>query len=968
MTRNNSIHVVPFEDDLLARLSADILDTFTPPDISRGVVCLPNLNASHRLRHMLLNHAQSKDIPALLGPYITTIRAWVEENYMLEQRIASNTERELILVNELRKHQRLIGNSSPWAMAESLLVLFDELTLNSIYIPDSLEDFIQTLHEAYGLEHDKLTSLDLETRLVYSLWHAWHTQLKQESLLDPQAAYLLKLARAITEPCNHDFYIAGYNRLLPAELTWLSSLQSCDSMSIYIHTDKYALGCQDDSLMSFSSSLYAYAELDKHSNTACNKNTPLAGYTNKVFTHDPVPLLNKRKSVLAEFSESPARDNISIYAAANGETEAEAVDIQVRQWLLQGKTNIGIITQDRKLARRIRALLDRANVSIHDAAGWALSTTSAASVIEHWLQCIEEDFDHRCLLDCLKSPFVLPGWDEHERMHAVFRLEQDVILHENIPRNLGRYRAHITYRQSRTDKVFPDSSLALKLLDDVENAAAPLLELSRKTPIPARAYLYALMDSLERMGILSCLAHDDAGTRILDILQLLQTMVSERDELISWQEFRNLINRTLEDNDYSPPASSADVALMSLEQASLHKYDALIIAGCDSSHMPGNIDATPFFNDRVRIQLGIPLKRDDYNDLFYHFRQALLSSEEILLTWRTHENGEPLLPAPWLEILQSSHILYYGTDLLNTELGHLVNNPQAHVHSDQAPCPAVKSQMPRPDADPDLLPSSISVSSHQRLINCPYQFFVSDCLQLAATDDVRETMEKAQYGELVHYCLHAFHTDVPSLPGPLTDLITEDNRVEATTLLIKISNKVFQRNIEDNFQHRAWLKRWQRHIPEYINWQINQQAEWSIDETELKAEKHITNKMSLKGRLDRVDRNDDGISILDYKTGKTPSSDEVLNGESIQLASYAILSDAIVKQVGYVQLEDTPVKDSGCLHGDDLNKLTAEVKTRLSQISDKLHDKHAIPAWGDSTTCAMCRFQGICRKDSWELG
>ncbi len=763
MTINNSIHVVSFDDDLLARLANDIANTFASPDMSRGVICLPNMNASRRLRHLLLKQAQSKGIPALLGPQITTIRAWIENNYTLEQRVASNTERELILVNELRKHQRLIGSSSPWAMAESLLILFDELTLNSTRIPDSLEDFIQVLHSAYGLEHDRLSSLDLETRLVYSLWHAWHTQLEQESLLDPQTAYLLKLAKAINDPVDLTYYIVGYNRLLPAELTWLSSRQSHDAASIYIHADKYALDCQKDSLMSFSLNLYTHAGLDKYSQHISSENKPVARYINKIFMHDAAPLLDMKESVLSEFPHSPVHDSISIYAATNGETEAESVDIQVRQWLLQGKTNIGIITQDRKLARRIRALLERANVRLHDAAGWALSTTSAASVIEHWLQCVEEDFDYRPLLDCLKSPFVLPGWDQQESMRAIFRLEQDVIQHENIPRNLGRYRAHINYRQSRSDKVFPDSSLVLKLLDEVENAAESLLSLCRKTPMQTRTYLSALMSSLENIGILSCLANDDAGIRILDMLLQLQTATSERDELISWQEFRNLINKTLEENDYSPTVPSADVALMSLEQASLHKYNALIIAGCDSNHMPGNIDATPFFNDRVRNQLGIPLKRDDYNDLFYHFRQSLLSSENIVLTYRVHENGTPVLPAPWLEILHSSHTLYYGSDLLNRELEYLVGHPQARVHAEPAPQPATRSQAPRPDADPVLLPDTISVSSHQRLINCPYQFFITDCLQLAATDDVRETMEKAEYGELVHYCLHAFHTDVLSL-------------------------------------------------------------------------------------------------------------------------------------------------------------------------------------------------------------
>ena len=43
------------------------------------------------------------------------------------------------------------------------------------------------------------------------------------------------------------------------------------------------------------------------------------------------------------------------------------------------------MTTDRKLVRRLRAVLEHANIAVNDAAGWALATTSAAVVIEWWL-------------------------------------------------------------------------------------------------------------------------------------------------------------------------------------------------------------------------------------------------------------------------------------------------------------------------------------------------------------------------------------------------------------------------------------------------------------------------------------------------------------------------------------------------------------------------------------------------------
>jgi len=42
------------------------------------------------------------------------------------------------------------------------------------------------------------------------------------------------------------------------------------------------------------------------------------------------------------------------------EQEAQAADVQVRRWLLAGKTSIAVVVQDRLVARRLRALLERA--------------------------------------------------------------------------------------------------------------------------------------------------------------------------------------------------------------------------------------------------------------------------------------------------------------------------------------------------------------------------------------------------------------------------------------------------------------------------------------------------------------------------------------------------------------------------------------------------------------------------------
>jgi ATP-dependent helicase/nuclease subunit B len=132
-----------------------------------------------------------------------------------------------------------------------------------------------------------------------------------------------------------------------------------------------------------------------------------------------------------------------------------------------------------------------------------------------------------------------------------------------------------------------------------------------------------------------------------------------------------------------------------------------------------------------------------------------------------------------------------------------------------------------------LLPDRISVSAHRHLIDCPYKFFATSGLQLRPREEIREAFEKAEYGQLVHRALELFHKGNDAWPGPFTGPVTAANRLQAIALLEQISDSIFSRELEDNFEHRAWLRRWRVLIPGYIDWQIQHQVEWRFSDAEL---------------------------------------------------------------------------------------------------------------------------------------
>lgn len=963
--------MVPYNGDPLSELAARLVERHAAelPDLSRVVVLLPHAHAGARLRRLLLAKARSLGQQALLGPHIDTLSRWVERTVPDRRPVLRNElRRELILVEALREHRRLLGAGSAFAMGESLISLFDELTRHQARLP-APGQFEALLRYGYGLAGEQtISALSREATLIEALWRAWHSQHKEEAAADPHAAYIDKLSESLAIlPPQLRLYLAGFGEFTPAEQAWLRALFARGQATLFVQGGAASPAAGDDyhpdAVPRRLLAGFAMAQ-------PAGPHTP-PGFIDAVFV--PLPASTQLAERAAHFRQrhpaSPVADRLYRFTADSAEDEARAIDIQIRRWLLAGRREIGVIIEDRRLARRVRALLERAGVNLTDRVGWALSTTSAAAGVERLLETVEEDFHHQPLLDLLKSPFTFSSGERERRLKSVYHLEQDIVLHENIPRGLRRYRAHIDYRQARLRDVLgwsdEDRHALHALLALVEEATLPLQRLMRGRHDAAHL-LDALDHALQRLGMHGNLAADAAGRSVLEKLQDMRGALHGRPVRFDWQEFRTWLGRVFERSNFKPDEAGGPVHLLTLEQSALCRFDALIIAGADTRQLPGGDNPSPYFNTSVRRELGIPSSQDRLDQRFFHFRCALECAPEVLFTLHREADADAL-PSPWLVLLETFHRQAYGQALADNGLAALVRDPRAQVGTVPA-AQARPGAAPRASVPAGLLPHEFSATRYQRLIDCPYQFFVADCLGLRAPDLVREALEKSDYGERVHRILEYFHggrrdggiKPFADLPGP-------HDRSHAIDYLSAISRQVFADDLEDNIVHRSWLQRWLDLIPAYIDWQLDHARDWSVQAVEVRATREgPLPGFTLRGRLDRVDRGAAGTSVTDYKTGSLPTQDEVAAGEAVQLPFYALLLPDPPQRVQYLSVDGDKVKAESVLEGETLADLTQANARRLALLAEQIQGGAALPAWGDSKVCAHCAVATICRRQSWD--
>lgn len=969
MDKDARIHHLHYADSALPAIAEFIITRADAlPDLSDTLILVRDIDIAPTLRHALLSSASERGCQALLGTQIVQLQSWLQHYYPVNQPVCSEQTRLLLLVDALEQAPNLLGQANPWSLAESLLRLFDELTLNRIRISPHLDEFASQLAALYRISGTSPSGLQQEAQLIHQLWHAWHTQLEAQSLIDPIAAQIIAMQRSLDDLNQYrHVHLVGIEPVYLAQQDWLNHCLASDHVHLWWQgTDSGAAHPAGEHLRQLTRMLEV--PLQQHQPRSDYQQT-----LDNMFDQSR-PWRERIQESRTKNPTSAIQDRLSIFSARSAEQEAHAIEFQIRQWLVEGKQSIGVVTENRLQARRLRALLERANITLQDTTGWALSTTRAAATLESLLLCLEEDFHKDALLDLLKSPLLFPDDDPEQRKNLVYRMEHDIIRNEQITSNLTRYQSAIRKRYQRLEEVWSLSPRGLlDLLERLERATGDLKACCSARPQPLMTYLLALQGSIDQLGLDKSLSVDAAGAQILELLAEMKLAAAGQTMTTSWSGFRNWLGRNLEEHYFTPLQTASPVQLLNLSQSGFRRFDAVVIANMEQDIYPGSLPVMPFFNASVRHQLALPDNAVFQASRQRHFYRLLFSADVILLSHRREQDGDIMIPSPWLASIRHFHQLVYQHDLEAATLAQAIQQPESvFTRCDSDVLPARQTQ-PRPQIGPDRCTTTFSASSYQQLMDCPYQFYAARILKLSAPEEIKQLLSKREYGERIHQCLQAFHTDVSQLPGPFDKPLSAENRAAAIGLLSQIAEQVFMDDIQDNYLHRGWFHQWSAVIPEYIEWQIEQAQTHRVADTEVEYQQTLANDITLKGRLDRVDRhkhNPSQLAVLDYKTGALPKRKEIDVGEKIQLPFYALLAettDKPVTQVAYLPVgRPGEVKTTFKLEGPGLHDLRNDIGERLVKLARQIQTGHSMPAWEDDDVCRYCDMIGLCRCGTWQ--
>lgn len=648
------------------------------------------------------------------------------------------------------------------------------------------------------------------------------------------------------------------------------------------------------------------------------------------------PVLAERaRGLCSRLPDSPLRGGLRLLAAPSLEAEAQGAARAIHAWIARGVERIGIVALDRMVARRLRALLERRQVLIQDETGWTFSTAAVSHVPDRLCALAADDCYYLDLLDLLKSPFVFADLDADARLGAVAELEM-AIRTAGIPQGLGRFQRLAIDRA-------PDSlPLLLRLAD-------ALGKLNGRDTLAG--WLRRLLAALDGIGARQAMQADGAGSQLWRLLEQLADDIAPHAARYAFADWRGWLLRQLEAATFLDTDIDSPVRLTHLGAARMRDFQAVILLGADAVHLPG-VPAPGLFNEALRAELGLPGEAWRQRELRRQLTDVLCRTPELLITWQASIEGDPNALSPWLEMLDAMHRLAWG-DSLKTEVDARVQ-----------PAPGTGTRPPAPVAP--MPPTRLSASAWQSLVACPYQFWARHALGPCELEDVPEEPEKRDYGERVHAILHAFHRAHPRLADHVRGRLERE--------LETLSRERFASLLESHYLGRAWLARWLRQVPGYLDWALDWEGRgyvWHAAELARRVEleylpgRHLT----LVGRLDRLDhmgQRAGACAVLDYKTQRGEVLRRKLRtpGEAVQLPFYGLLIGA--GSAAYVALDDKQIKEVAW--PGDLTRAAAAESERIAATWRALDAGARLPAQGAAQTCQWCEMRGLCRRDHWEGG
>ena len=419
-------------------------------------------------------------------------------------------------------------------------------------------------------------------------------------------------------------------------------------------------------------------------------------------------------------------------------------------------------------------------------------------------------------------------------------------------------------------------------------------------------------------------------------------------------------------------------------------YKNVFVLSLNEGALPGSTHKGSYIPFNIRKAYGLPTAEHQDAIYAYLFYRVLQRAEHIFLFYNSET--DVLGQGEMSRYLQQ--LIYESGIPIKRSILHNTIHPASVTPITIPKSPAIMEALFRAN-EGNVHHQGISPSALNTYIECRLHFYLRHVARIREADEVEEDLDARILGNFLHEVMEMLYNDIVTRKGNRRIEPIDLERVETDIdkLIDRVFIKAYRLDPEqpvDYAGQRVVVREVVRRFAHRIVENDLKYSPFVIEATEQAGFVHRvklagTNRsVIVSGKIDRIDRKEDVIRIIDYKTGKDQLDfdsveslfvrDAKRNKAAFQTLLYALLyhvnmpgsSKIVPGLINRINVFDKEFQFGLKLNKDyitDARDLFEEFNSRLTEV---LHELYVSDTAFDQTTntdnCKFCEFRELCYR------
>lgn len=482
--------------------------------------------------------------------------------------------------------------------------------------------------------------------------------------------------------------------------------------------------------------------------------------------------------------------------------------------------------------------------------------------------------------------------------------------------------------------------------------------------------LTSILDAAEWPGMRTLQSREyQVQQTLYDCFNQLRQFQVFYPEVISFSSLLELLSQLIAEKQFHQELPKAPIQVMGLLETLGLEFDQLWLTGATYQVLPAQPNPNPFIDKQTLKQHQMPgsSAQREYEYAQQLFNSLLASSHNVTVSYPRFDGSSELLPSPFItefpqQTIPASASLAPG--FINQIIDNSSREQSVENYQDTHGQPLAEG----------VVKGGTGFFRDQ--INCPFKAYMSYRLKVKEFEEVEQGLNAMERGSLVHSVLEAFWKEHDS-----NEILTDKSESQLSSLI-----EPYLASVLDEYREQFYYLQ----LADFADNEFQRLLKQLVQALKIDAKRlpftslppEQDQSITIEGltfnlKVDRIDEVEDGLLIIDYKTG-TPTRaklyprDKELAPEEPQLALYAInQGDKPIAGVSFFNINAKEVRYQGV--ADTIENLALDKRSAIKepmsdiierwqlQMSEVARDIKAGTAVVDPRNCDYCDFASACR-------